>query len=281
MIKLFNAVLSVEISELGAELKSIRKDGYEYLWSGDPRVWANTAPVLFPSLCAMKQDQYTLDGKIYPMTKHGFVRGKKFAVESVSDTSATLLYTQNEETLAMYPFDFEFRVIFTLVENAVQVEYRVTNLNDRVMYFSVGAHEAYATPEGVEDYDLIFPEKEDLETYLLAGGLLQRKTMTVGKNTEYLPLYDKYFMLDTLIFKHLKSRSVVLRNRKTDRSVRVDFPHCDYLGIWHKPSAGYLCIEPWAGLPDNLDTDGSIETKEGIVALSPHSQYRNIHTITV
>ncbi len=281
MIQLFNGILSVDISEMGAEIKSIRKDGRETIWCGDPQVWAGTAPVLFPSLCAMKNDRYILEGKTYPMAKHGFVRGREFGVESVSETSATLIYTQNDETLAMYPFDFEFRVIVTLVGASVQVEYRVTNLNDRTMYFSVGAHEAYATPEGVEDYDLIFDEREDLDTYLLADGLLLKNTMTVGKDTAYLPLYDKYFMLDTLIFKHLKSKAVTLRNRKTGRAVRVDFPHCDYLGIWHKPSAGYLCIEPWAGLPDNLDTDGNLATKEGIVTLAPHGEYRNIHTITV
>ncbi len=281
MIQLSNGVLSVEISEIGAEIKSICKDGYEYMWSGDPRVWGNTAPVLFPSLCAMKNDQYILDGKTYPMSKHGFVRGKQFEVESVSETSATLLYRQNQETLRMYPFDFEFRVTVTLDQSTVRVEYHVKNENDRTMYCSVGAHEAYATPEGVEDYDLIFPEKENLDTFLLAGGLLLDKTMTVGKDTEYLPLYDKYFMLDTLIFKHLRSKSVTLRNRKTGRWVRVDFPDCDYLGIWHKPSAGYLCIEPWSGLPDNADTDGNIETKEGIVLIPPRGTYRNLHTITV
>ncbi len=281
MIYLSNGILSAEISEIGAEIKSLKKDGYEHMWCGDPRVWDNTAPVLFPTLCALKDGKYILDGRTYEMTKHGFVRNKEFAVESASGTSVTMLYTHNEKTLQMYPFQFELRVIFTLVESAVQVEYRVTNLNDREMYFSVGAHEAYATPEGIEDYDIIFPQKENLETVLLDGGLLQRHTMTIGKNTEYLPLYDKYFILDTLIFRNLKSRELVLKNRKTDRSIKVAFPDCDYLAIWHKPSAGYVCIEPWSGLPDNEDTNYDLTTKEGILTLPARQQYSNIHTITV
>ena len=193
MVYLANGIISAEISEIGAEIKSLKKDGYEYMWCGDPQVWGSTAPVLFPILCGLKDNQYILDGKTYEMTKHGLARGKEFAVESVTDTSVTMLYTQNEQTLRAYPFEFEFRVIFTLIGNSLQVEYRVCNLNDREMYFSVGAHEAYATPEGIEDYDIIFPHKENLETYLQAGGLLQKKTVTIGKNTEYLPLYDKYF----------------------------------------------------------------------------------------
>lgn len=281
MIHLSNGIIEAEVSLLGAEIKSLKRDGYEYMWEGNPRVWGNTAPVLFPTLCALKDGKYILDGKAYEMTKHGFLRGKEFSVEKVSDTSLTLLYTDNEQTYKMYPFKFEFRVIFTLENSSVRVEYKVNNLNDREMYFSVGAHEAYATPEGIEDYDIIFPNKEDLETVLLSGGLLQKNTMTIGKNTEYLPLYDKYFILDTLIFKNLKSNSLVLKNRKTDRSIRVDFPDCPYLAIWHKMSSGYVCIEPWSGLPDNLDTNQIFKEKEGIITLSAHKEYRNVHTITV
>ena len=281
MLYLSNGIISAEISELGAELKSLKKDGFEYIWCGDARVWGNTAPVLFPILCALKDGKYILDGKTYEMTKHGFVRDKEFTVESMSDTSVTLFCRDNEATLKVYPFSFEFRVIFTLIDNSLKVEYKVNNKNDREMYFSVGAHEAYATPEGIEDYDIIFPNKEDLETVLLAGGLLQNSTRTIGKNTEYLPLYDKYFMLDTLIFRNLRSRELILKNRKTDRAVRVEFPNCDYLAFWHKPSAGYICIEPWSGLPDRADTDQDIKTKEGIITLAPRSEYSNIHTITI
>ncbi len=281
MICLSNGIISAEISELGAEIKSIKKDGYEYIWSGDKRVWGNTAPVLFPILGFLKDGKYTLDGKTYEMTKHGIVRGKTFSVESVTEASATMLYKHNEETLKMYPYEFELRVIFTLEGSSVRIEYRVNNNNDREMYFTVGAHEAYATPEGIEDYDIIFPNKENLETMLLNGGLLQHNTMTIGINTEYLPLYDKYFILDTLIFENLKSKELILKNRKTDRSVKIEFPDCPYLAIWHKPSAGYICIEPWSGLPDREDTNYDIKTKAGIMSLAPRGIYSNIHTITV
>ncbi len=281
MISLTNGIITAEVSEIGAELKSLRKDGCEYIWEGDPAIWAGTAPVLFPILCKLKDDQYTLDGKTYELTKHGFVRHATFLVESKTDTSVTMLYTDNEETRNMYPFKFEFRVIFTLSNSSLKVEFKVNNLNDTEMYFSVGAHEAYATPGGIEDYDIVFPNKENLDAVLLESGLLLNETKPFGKNTEYLPLYERYFELDTLIFKNLKSRSLILKNRITDKAVEVEFPNFDYLGIWHMPGANYVCIEPWSGLPDNMDTDHNIKTKEGIVILAPHGEYRNIHTITV
>ncbi len=281
MIYLSNGIISAEISEIGAEIKSLKKSGTEYMWSGDAAVWGNTAPVLFPIIGFMKNGKYTLDGEEYKMTKHGILRGETFALESSDGISATLLYRENAKTLKLYPFAFEFRVIFTLDGSSLKVEYNVKNLNDGEMYFSVGAHEAYATPEGVEDYDLIFPCKEDLDSYLLTDGLLEHKTLNVGKDTEYLPIYEKYFALDTLVFKHLASKEVTMRNRKTCRTVKVEYPDCDYLAIWHKPNAGYLCIEPWAGLPDNADTAGDIKTKEGIITLAAHKEYSNTHIISI
>ncbi len=281
MVYISNGNLKAAISKTGAELKSLTKNGEEYVWCGNPAIWAGTAPILFPILCKLKDLKYTLDEKVYEMPMHGFIKGKEFTVESTEKDRAVLLYTQNEQTLKMYPFEFEFRVIFTLTENELTVEYRVDNKNDREMYFSVGAHEAYATPEGIEQYDIIFECKENLDTVLLNGGLLTKNTLNVGKNTDTLPLKEEYFELDTLIFKKLNSHSLRLKSRKTSREIKVDFPDCDYLGIWHKPDAPYICIEPWAGLPDNEDTDGNIKTKEGIIALAPRKTYSNIHKITV
>ena len=45
-----NAFAHVEVDELGAQLHSLRrrKDGYEYLWQGDPAIWPGQAPILFP-----------------------------------------------------------------------------------------------------------------------------------------------------------------------------------------------------------------------------------------
>ncbi len=281
MITLQNADLTAKISELGAHLKSLKRGDCEYLWQGDPQVWSGTAPVLFPFLCTLKDNKYILDGKEYFMEKHGFARNKMFEVESVSETAATFLLKEDVETLKSYPFTFEFRVIFTLGEEDLTVEYSVKNTNGREMYFSVGAHEAYVTPEGIEDYDIIFPQKEIFDSVLLNGGLLQKNNMLIAKNTNVLPLYDKYFILDTLIFKNLKSKSCILKNRKTERAVEVEFPHCDYLAIWHKPSAGYICIEPWSGLPDNEDTNHNLKEKEGIITLAAGEKYSNIHKITL
>ncbi len=281
MIKLKNGNLTAEISEIGAELRSLKKNDCEYIWNADPAVWAHSAPILFPIISSMKDDSYVLDGVTYTMPKHGFVIGKKFNVTHATDTEVTLLYTHDKQTLTHFPFEFELRVIFTLSADELKIEYVVKNLTDKVMYFSVGAHEAYSTPEGIEAYDVVFPFDEDLDTLLLSGRYLSRDTLSVGKSTRTLPLKEKYFKLDTLMFKGLKSRSLTLKSRTGGRNVRIDFPHCDYLAIWHVPNAAYVCIEPWSGLPDYEDGDQDVTHKEGIIKLAARGEYRNAHTITV
>ncbi len=281
MITLKNDVLTVKISEFGAELKSIVKDGYEYIWQVDPQIWSGSSPILFPLCGASRDDKYVLNGNEYNIPQHGFAKRKMFEVESASDTKAVFLLKDDAETLASYPFKFEFRAIFTLRKNALKTEYRVKNLTDDTMYFSVGSHEAFVVPEGIEDYDIIFPKKETFESMLCNGPLIQKHKMLIAKNTNVLPMYDKYFMLDTLIFGGLNSKSAILKNRKTERAVKVDFPDADYFLIWHKPSAPYVCLEPWSGMADREDSDYDITKRDSIISLNPNKEYTNTHTVTI
>ncbi len=281
MITLKNDVLTVQISEFGAELKSIIKDGYEYIWKGDPQIWAGSSPVLFPICGALKDGKYTLNGYEYQLNQHGFARNKMFQVESATDTKAVFLLKDDEETLKNYPFHFELRVIFTIRKNALKTQYKVKNLSGDIMYFSIGSHEAFVTPEGIEDYDIIFPKKETLESVLLNGPLINKHKMLIAKNSNILPLYEKYFILDTLIFGGLNSKSAILKNRKTERAIRVDFPDADYFLIWHMPSSPYICLEPWSGMADEEDSNHDITKKVSIISLDSNKEYTNTHTVTI
>ena len=204
-----------------------------------------------------------------------------FELESATDTKAVFLLKEDEETLSMFPFKFEFRAIFTLKKNAIKTEYKVKNLTDDTMYFSVGSHEAYVVPEGTQDYDVIFPKKEILESMLLNGALIKKQKMLIAKNTNVLPMYDKYFLLDSLIFHNLNSKSAILKNRKTERAVKVDFPDADHFLIWHKPSAPYVCLEPWNGIADREDSNYDITKRDSIISLGFNKEYTNTHTVTI
>ncbi len=281
MVVLDNGAVRAEILEKGAELRSVKVNGEERLWNGDPAYWTGTAPVLFPICGGIVDDKFIHNGKEYLLEKHGFARKSDFVVEKSNDVSAVFLLKSSPETLKKYPWEFEFRVKFTLTGSAVKVVYEVKNLSDDIMYTSVGAHEGYSCPEGVEDYDVIFEKKETLKTHRLDGTLISHETDTVLFESDTLPLYDKYFNIDALIFTDIKSRFVTLRNRKTGKSVSVDFNGFDYLLIWTKPNAKapYVCIEPWTTCPSYVNDSYDLSEKDGMTAVNPNETFARTHII--
>lgn len=281
MITLKNKFLTASINEVGAELKSLVFDGKEYIWEGRSEVWAGSCPLLFPICGGLKNDKYTLNGKEYTLQKHGYARFKTFEIENKTDSSVVFLHKSDKETKKSFPFDYELRVIYTLVDKSLRVDYSVKNLTDDTMYFSIGSHEGYYTPEGIEDYDVVFPQNETLNAYVLYGNLLSNQQLPIIKESNVLPLYDKYFTVDALVFKDLKSKSATLRNRKTGKAVQVDFPDAEYFLLWHKPNSPYMCLEPWSGIPDIVGTGYDITEKEGIIALESGGEYNSTHAINI
>lgn len=71
MIQIENEQLTVQIDPLGAQMHSIKRNaaGLEYLWQGDPKSWKRQAPVLFPFVGRLKDDQYEYQGKVYHQTQ--------------------------------------------------------------------------------------------------------------------------------------------------------------------------------------------------------------------
>ena len=281
MIALNNEFLEVKIAEQGAELKSILFNGTQYIWHGDPEVWGFSCPLLFPICGGLKDDKYVYNGKQYSLQKHGFARKKTFVLEKKSDSEAVFLLKSDAETINSYPFKFELRVIFSLSEKSVKIDYLLKNLEDTPMYFNIGSHEGYFAPDGVDDFDIIFPLKETLSTTVLDGNMLTDNTVPVIENSSVLPLKEDYFKVDALVFTDIKSRSLILKNRKTEHSVKIDFPDDKYLLLWQKYGAPFICVEPWNGIPDTVGSGSDITQKFGITKLAGNGEFTHTHSITI
>lgn len=279
-IVLSNSEISATLSTKGAELISVKRNGEEKIWVGTPEVWPSHAPILFPICGGLKDDKYIYNGKEYSLQKHGYVRFLEFELESCSDESAVFLHRYDEQTLEKFPFKYELRVIYTLNGNSLKVDYRVKNLSDEEMYFSIGGHEGYYCPEGIEEYSIIFEEPEMLDSSILDGNLLLHETVNVGKNTRELALKYDYFAVDALVFLNLKSRRVALKNNRTGYSIGLDFEGQDYFLLWTKPGAKYICLEPWCSHQDFIDGNYDFKSKPGIVRLSGNEETTKSHTIT-
>ena len=276
LISIQNQYLHVEISTRGAELQSIRdSSGNERLWQGDPAFWTGRAPILFPICGGLREDTYYLDGQRYSMPKHGFAKISEWQTENISSDRAVFLLTEMHPGV---PFRYELRAIYQLVENSLKVTYAIQNLDDRTFCCSVGSHEAWATPGGLESYSIEFEQPEQLANYSPIGNLLPRGPVILGENVCELPLKTEYFAIDALVFPHLKSRAVTLKKQDKEE-LRVSYEGMDVLLLWTKPGANYICIEPWCSAPDYVDSDMQIRNKPGILTLAPGKETERTHLI--
>lgn len=289
MVILENELLVVTINPVGAELSGIHSKvtGKEYLWNADPKVWASHAPVLFPIIGALKNNTYSYKGKEYQLPKHGFIRNNS-DVQLISQTSdsATFGLSTSETTLLIYPFQFQFRITYSLQGYRLVVEHEVVNEGQIPLLFSLGAHPGFRCPvnenEVYEDYYIEFEKEENEVTWELAGdGLVSDVSVPVLHHTRVLPLHSHIFDKDALILKNLKSKKVSLRSKKSTQSVTVYFSDFAYLGIWAKPNSHFVCIEPWLGIADSWNTDQNFETKEGILSLPPQQTFEASYTIRI
>jgi galactose mutarotase-like enzyme len=269
----------------GAEVRSMTVDGEDYLWTANPAVWNNVAPILFPIVGGLKDDHYTHDGRTYSMQKHGFARRSEFnVIRRESDTVAFRL-TANDVTRKQYPFEFSLNVDFTIsADSTIRCDYTVANMGDIPMPFVLGSHPAVKVPFAggtYRDYRIQFEKKEELKRYSAVGILLSdAPTHDLGL-TDGFDLDESMFENDAWIFKDIRSRRVSVVHKDSKRRVTMDTGGAPHIGIWAKPRAAYVCLEPWYGYNDPVSTDGVLAHKDGMIILPPGGEWTSYYTLTV
>ena len=289
MNQIENDFLSVGVLTKGAELCSIKnlKTDKEYIWQANPEIWSSHAPNLFPIVGALKNGKFFFNNKAYQLPKHGIIRNNgNIQLKEKNPDSLIFNLKYSEQTLKSYPFKFDFEIRFQLKEKTLIVSHKITNLDKKSMYFSVGGHPAFNAPlyegETYEDYYLEFDKNLDLNTWLLNDdGLISSKTRTILRDDNKIQLHKYLFDKDALIFKNIKSKKVALKSRKKGTVLTVEYNDFEDLGIWAKPGAPYVCIEPWLGYADVEGTTQDIKTKEGIMELMPSETFDASYTITI
>jgi galactose mutarotase-like enzyme len=283
-----NDFLKVSIDTKGAQLSSVidKKENRELMWQADPNVWPWHAPNLFPIVGGVINDELLVDGKAYPMKRHGFARHSEFILLSNDDRQAVFSLPNSEKTHEVYPYSFDFEVMYLLIDNALRITYKVINRDKRTIYFSVGGHPAFNVPfhpnEQYEDYYLEFEVEEKLERYLISpDGMFSGKTEPVKSDGKKLWLKKDMFNDDALVFKNLRSREITIKSKNHDESLTVEFPHFNYLGIWAKSGAPFVCIEPWLGCTDTEGEPKDISLKENIQKLAMGHVFEAAYFISI
>lgn len=282
MITLRNSELEVSLHPKGAEIHKIigQHDKINYMWKRDPILWANSAPILFPFVGAVNNDEFRIDGKTYTMTQHGFARHSEFTTEQTSDTEVIFTLTSNDYIKEHYPYLFELKVTYRLEKNRLICHMTVKNIDNQEITFGIGGHPAFACPfmdnESSNDYYIEFSENETLERKMIdvAARGMSHKTQPLFDNERRFFVRQAMFDTDAVVVKNFKSESVSLKSLNHQKSIVFHMYGFEHLGIWaSKHVGGLIAIEPWVGHNDYVGFTGEFKEKEGVKTIAPNTTF--------
>ena len=280
MNQLKNKWLTVQVSEQGAEIVSIRNaEGQEYIWQADPQYWKRHAPVLFPIVGSLWNGQYVHQGQTYKMSQHGFARDRKFRLIQHTYDSITLRLEADEETKKNYPFDFQLDITYRLTGQTITTTWKVTNRGNEEMPFQIGGHPAFNIPTSTEKTWGYFQlsQRGHVLQEMICTPLAEKGCADIHhsntiplKENGLLPLTYELFEKDALVVEHKQIDQVTFltADKKPYLTVRFDAP---LVGFWTPAGkqAPFVCIEPWYGRCDRAEYAGEFSRRDWMNQLLP------------
>jgi galactose mutarotase-like enzyme len=267
--------LVAEVSPHGAELIRLQdRDGKDLLWNGCEKWWTGRAPPLFPIVGGLPNNAVMIDGETFSMRQHGFARNKQFSIVGASASECVFRLGSDDETRRQFPFDFVLEVAFVIEGAALRIGATVFNKSSHAMPVSFGFHPAFRWPlpygGSRQDHEIRFERSESAPIRRLTDGLLDVTASAEIFEGSTMSPDDAMFVAGALIFDQLKSRAVNF-GVPGEPSIQIRFPDLPHLGVWTKPGAGFLCIEPWQGYAAPLGFAGELKDKPGGVSLAANA----------
>ncbi len=283
-----NKICRVVVDEYGAEVSSfiLKEENLEYIWQGNPDFWGRKAPILFPFVGKLKNDTYIYKGKTYPMSQHGFARDKFFTLEKATSEKATFVLKNDQETYEVYPFEFELRINYSLEGKSLSVQYEVSTKSEEI-YFGIGGHPAFNIPlvsdTTFDSYYIQFAPSKSRFLLPLKGPYIDLSKKTLAQTNTSIQLSRELFKGDAMILETVGEHCFSVLSDKTKHGVSVSYDNLPFVGFWtpYPKEAPFVCIEPWAGIADTVDTKGELEEKLGINHLRKGELFRREYIITI
>ncbi len=272
MIRLSDGVCSADIAPFGAELRAWSVDGTQLLWTPEPAVWAQTAPLLFPVVGWTRGGGVKVGGARYPLGLHGFARDMAFRVLEQWPTHARLGLAASPESQALYPFDWSLEVHYALDRGALETRLTVRNEGDGPMPYACGLHPGFCWPFAggdPDDYEIVFGEREISSVPMISPeGLFTRQSRRVPLDGRHLPLSSALLEKEALCFLDARSRSLRFAHR-SGAAIDILFEDFAHIALWSRTPGRFLCIEAWTGHGDFVDADGDLFAKPSMRHLPP------------
>ena len=288
MIELSNEQLTIKVAEKGAELQSITDgEGREYLWQADPKYWSRHSPILFPIVCSVENDTYTVDGREYHLPRHGFARDTDFTLVAQSENKVVFALHDSEETLKVYPYHFNLAVSYRLDGNKIHVIWHVENTDKREMHFQIGGHPAFYAPGCEADKPLKGVLRVDNPDQLKAlkshiDGSVEMTEVEIVSKDGLIVFDDEFFANDSVKLHNSQTSSVELLNPDGTVAVTLDYK-CPIIAFWspYQKNAPFVCLEPWYGVGDPRGYKGEFKEKPMMNHLQPGASFMSEYVITI
>ncbi|HKX43196.1 MAG TPA: aldose 1-epimerase family protein [Burkholderiaceae bacterium] len=286
-ITLQSDALAVTLSPQGAELQSVQgRDGAQWLWHGAPAFWSGRAPLLFPVVGKSPSDELTIAGKPHPMLGHGFARTSCFELVEQAADRCRLRLGASDASRTRYPFEFELVMTYALRGATLTIHADIANLADTgTMPASFGFHPAFVWPlpgcRASESHVVRLAQAGEPPVRRLdaASGLLLPGVQPSPFHRGTLVLRTALFEPGALIVEE-GAGSLLHYGVPGKPGIAVAQEGLPMLGLWTKPGAPFLCIEPWHGLPPDIGASAALEERPGIMQLAPGATRRVTMSVT-
>jgi galactose mutarotase-like enzyme len=258
------------IPERGGIVTRWRVQGQEIFYLDVPRLTDPTLtvrggiPILFPICGNLPANTYTLNGQSYTLKQHGFARELPWeVVDQATDdrASITLSLTSNDQTRAVYPFDFQLLFTYTLEGNKLIAHQRYVNHSDSPMPFSAGFHPYFQVVD-----------KAQLEVDIPADRLLDQPTKSEQP-------FDGTFDFERdeidVAFTNLSRHSASITDRA--QGFRLTLAQSDEFSMivfWTVKGKPFYCLEPWTAGRNALNTG------ERLLSLAPGDSLETVFSLT-
>ena len=267
--------LEIEVSKRGAELTSIKFKCKEMLHDGK-KYWDRQSPVLFPTVGRLRDNKTIINDKTYEIPQHGFAKDMQFELVQNEENAKVYMTKSNEETLKMYPFEFELYVAYIINEDTLTVKYKVINKDEKDMLFGIGGHPGFKLDLKQEDYYFELEKKEKNIEFMEVEGqyITNNPAKNLLKDDKIIDIEKDSFINDAIMIKNFKSKTITLKQKEDNKKI-LEFDMADFpiLAIWTIPKAQYICIEPWFNYADRVVETGYFKDKEGVLKLKPNQEF--------
>jgi len=229
-------------ADRGAIVTHVNVGGVELLYLDESTVESPSGavrggvPLLFPFAGELRDGRLTASGTEMP--RHGFGRRKPWAPIARTSSSVTLRLRPDDETFGGFPYAFEATVEVEARARGVAIRLDVENRGDTAMPLAPGWHPYFPCPAR--------QKRRVLRSVLHGVELPAPEPFECDVNVEAAA-----------------DRRVAFELPTAGRIEIVSSENLRTLEVWTPAGAEFICVEPWVGPSNTINTAARVDVPPG------------------